>query len=403
MIKLKFDYRDIFRAPRMAFSLQKMWIQLLGMGLGYLLYLVFSYLSLLAAGFQFQIAWQQYGLLPCLFATGESVPWYSWLLAGIACLLLILSFLYTNTAVSRAIYMSSKGNPFYTWKESFAFAFRKKVSIILTPLSLVALIGLMILGAFILGLLGKIPFIGPLGISLFTVIWFFMSLVLLFFAIVSIVATILVPSILATTDEDAFEAIFQSFSIAWSQPWRLIFYEAMTIILSLFAMGVFALFVKQATVIMNGLFTSFMGSQFANLANNGQAMVQGWTLGAQNIVNILYQNCAPMLFFNNVFMLIPAADLSISVVISSYLYALSLLFIAGWVLSYGLSTFTAGNTLLFVIIKQKKDEENLLERKDKEEEEEEEELLTDEEKPAEEVASEEKDEKESDDEKNNSE
>ena len=70
--------------------------------------------------------------------------------------------------------------------------------------------------------------------------------------------------------------------------------------------------------------------------------------------------------------MIPAADLSgTAVVISSYLYALSLLFVAAWILSYALSTFTVGNTLTYLILRKNKDGENLLQRKDREEEEEE--------------------------------
>ena len=37
-------------------------------------------------------------------------------------------------------------------------------------------------------------------------------------------------------------------------------------------------------------------------------------------------------------------------------------------ISYGISTFTAGTTLSFLVLKFKKDEENLLERQDAEEE-----------------------------------
>lgn len=372
MLKLKFDIRDLFRAPRLAFSLQRMWIQLVGMTIGYVFYFVLTYLSLNLGGFSLKIAWAQHGLLPCLFSTGEAFPWYCWIITGLGIAILFIAFLITNTAVSRAIYMTAKGNTFYTWRESFAFAFRKAGAVILTPIALIILIGLLILGALVIGLLGKIPFVGELGVSLFTVLWFLAALVLFFFAIVAVIATILAPSIIATTDEDAFEAVFQSFSVSWGQPWRFILYEALTIVLSFLALGIFAFFVKEAVYIMNSLIASFMGADFVNLANNGQAMLQSWTLMAENIIRAVYRDCSPLIFFTRKFVMIPAADLPTTVVISSYFYAFSLLFIAGWVLSYAISTFTAGNTLLFIVLKQKKDEENLLERKDKEEEEEEE-------------------------------
>ncbi len=370
MLKLKFNFQDVFRAPRLAFSLQRMWIQLVGLFFGYLGYLVFTYASFLANGFPFQTAWAQYGLFPCIFATGEVFPWYGMVLGIIGIAILVVAILITNTAVARAVYMSAKGNTFYTWRESFAFAFRKSGSVLLTPISLVILIGLLVLGALVIGLLGKIPFIGEIGVSLFTVVWFLAALFLFFVAIVAVITLFYAPPILATTDEDAFEAVFQTFSITWSQPWRLILYQAITVVLSIVAMGIFAFFAKEAIVIMNSLFASFMGSDFINLANNGQAMLQNWTLMAEQAVELLYRGYDELVFFSREFLMV--SDVALSIVISSYLYALSLLFIGGWVLSYGLSTFNAGNTIAYIVMRQKKDEENLLERVDKEEEEEEE-------------------------------
>ena len=368
MLKLKFDWRDVLRAPRLALSLQRMWIQLIGMTTGFVLYLALSYLSLVLAGYELKTAWSQFGLLPCLFAIADTFPWYSWVIGGVGSILFFLIFLVTNTAVSRAIYMTSKGNSFYTWREAFSFAFRRFFSVVLTPLALVLLIGLIVLGALVVGLLGKIPFIGEIGVSLFTPLWLLASLLIFFLALVTGVAILLVPSVVATTDEDAFEAIFQSFSVAWSQPWRFIFYEAISIVLSFVALAVLAFFIKESVMIMNALLGAFMGGDYINLANNGQALLQGWVLLAQDLMENVYRGYSSVFFFSKQFIAIPAADLPISVVISSWLYALNLLFIGGWVISYGISTFTAGTTLSFLVLKFKKDEENLLERQDAEEE-----------------------------------
>ena len=368
MLKLKFDWRDVLRAPRLALSLQRMWIQLIGMTTGFVLYLALSYLSLVLAGYELKTAWSQFGLLPCLFAIADTFPWYSWVIGGVGSILFFLIFLVTNTAVSRAIYMTSKGNSFYTWREAFSFAFRRFFFFFLTPLALVLLIGLIVLGALVVGLLGKIPFIGEIGVSLFTPLWLLASLLIFFLALVTGVAILLVPSVVATTDEDAFEAIFQSFSVAWSQPWRFIFYEAISIVLSFVALAVLAFFIKESVMIMNALLGAFMGGDYINLANNGQALLQGWVLLAQDLMENVYRGYSSVFFFSKQFIAIPAADLPISVVISSWLYALNLLFIGGWVISYGISTFTAGTTLSFLVLKFKKDEENLLERQDAEEE-----------------------------------
>ncbi|MBN1479560.1 hypothetical protein EH223_16695 [candidate division KSB1 bacterium] len=368
MLKLKFDWRDVVRAPRLALSLQRMWIQLVGMSVGYLVYLALSYLSLIVAGYEFKVAWSQFGLLPCLFGIGDSFPWISWLLFGLGSLFFFVTFLVTNTAVSRAVYMTSKGNSFYSWREAFAFSFRKLGSVVLAPLALLLLIGLLILGAAVVGLLGKIPFVGEIGVSLFTLVWILSALLIFFLVLVTFVTVILVPSIIATTDEDAFEAIFQSFSIAWSQPWRFLFYEVVTVVASFLALAGLAFFIKEAVFILNALLGSFMGADFINLANNGQALLQSWILLAENVFQRLYGDYVSYFFFSKQFVPIPGAELPISVTISSYIYALNLLFIGGWVISYAISTFTAGTTISFLVLKYKKDEENLLERQDNEEE-----------------------------------
>ncbi len=368
MLKLKFDWRDVLKAPRLALSLQKMWIQLVGMSVGFVVYLALSYLSLVVAGYELNSAWSQFGLLPCLFAIGDSFPWSSWLIAGVGSLFLFVTYLITNTAVARAVYMTSKGNSFYTWKESFAFAFRKFWSIILTPLALLILIGLLVLGALVVGLLGKIPFVGEIGVSLFTILWLLNGLLVFFLVLVVLAAVLLLPSIIATTDEDAFEAIFQSMSIVWRQPWRFLFYLAITAVMAVVALAGLGFFVKQAVTIMNALMSSFMGTDYINLANNGQALLQGWILLSNNILDTLYQGYASVFFFSNQFVAIPSADLPGSVVFASYVFALNLLFVGGWVISYGLSTFTAGTTVSFIILKFKKDEDNLLDRLDAEEE-----------------------------------
>jgi len=371
MLKLSFNYRDLFNAPRLAFSIQRIWIQFIGMVIGFAGYLVLTYLSYFLNNYSFDVIWKKYALLPCLFATGEAFPWYSWVVYAVGVVFLVFAYLVTNTAVARAIYMTSKGNHFYSWKESFAFAFRKIWSVLLTPVSIIILIGLMILGSLIIGLLGKIPFVGEIGISLFTVFWFIGALIIFFFAIIVVVSILLVPGIIATTDEDAFEAVFQVFSVTWGQPWRLIFYQIISILLSIFSFVVFAFAVKKAIVIMNGLFINFMGPDFTNFSNNGQAIVQNWTFMLQSVIDSIFKGLSPFIYYSHNYTLIPAADLNISVIISSYLYAISLLVIGGWVLSYGLSTFTTGNTISYLVLRKFKDDENLLEREDAEEENEE--------------------------------
>jgi hypothetical protein len=67
MIALRFDYRDLFRSPRLAFSFQRLWIQSIGLFIGYAAYVILTYLSFLIGGESLGSVWLRFGLLPCAF------------------------------------------------------------------------------------------------------------------------------------------------------------------------------------------------------------------------------------------------------------------------------------------------------------------------------------------------
>ncbi|NOZ57574.1 MAG: hypothetical protein GXO73_12390 [Calditrichaeota bacterium] len=375
MIKLYFDFRDIFRSPRIALSIQRIWIQFVGLAVGYVGYLIFTYLAFLSAGKGLADMWEQWGLLPCLWAATGSVPWYSWIIYAVGLIILVVAWLIASTAVSRASYKLLKGDNFYTWREAYSFAFKKAPSVIMAPVG-IALIALsFVIGAWVVGLLGRIPYVGELGLSLFTFVWLAAALFLFFLLIVTGVAFVIAPAVLATTDEDAFETIFQSFSVTWSQPWRFVVYQALSGLLTVVAFGILAWFVKQAFIIMNGLFGFSMGEKYINLASHGQYLVQKWVFLAQDWIQAIYGSVSSHIFFSHEFY---ALELPTVLLISAYIFAISLVIAGAWVVSYGLATFNVGNTLIYVIIRKKKDDENLLERKDREEEAEEEEKKTEE-------------------------
>ena len=389
MTQLRFDLRDLFRSARLGFSLQRMWLAFMGVGVGYGLYVLFTYLSFLVNGNSLTEMWNYYGLLPCLF-TQESVQWYSWIVFFVGAVLLLLAYLITNTAIARASYMLLKGNNFYTWRESFAFAFRKAGSIISTPIAIVVMAALFVVGGLVIGLLARvIPFVGELGATLFTLFWFVAALVLFFLLLVLGVSLLLVPAIIATTDEDAFEAVFQCFSTIWSQPLRFIFYEVLIGLITIISTGIFAFIAKQSFVLMSDIFAVSwaFGDKFINIASHGQYLVQKWTFLYQNWISAVYMDFTPHLFFAREFY--PIIGMSSVSTISAYFFAFSILAIGWWVESYGMAVFSVGQTLAYLNFRQKKDNENLLERKDNEEEEPEEEMAEKEDEQKEEQKSEE--------------
>ncbi|MDZ7373832.1 MAG: hypothetical protein ONB23_07650 [candidate division KSB1 bacterium] len=365
MAKLYFDFRDIFRSPRIALSLQRIWIQFLGLAAGYVAYLLFTYLAFLSAGKGLTDMWEKWGLFPCLWAETGSTPWYSWIVYAIGLIALLVAWWVSATAVSRAAYKLLKGDNFYTWKEAYQFAFKKLSSVVMAPVGIALIAFAFVVGAWFVGLLGRIPYVGELGLSLFTFVWVAAALFLVFLVVVTLVAAVIAPSVLATTDEDAFETIFQSFSVTWSQPWRFVVYQALSVALSLLSFGVLAWFVKRAVVAMNALFAFGMGPKYVNLASHGQYLVQKWVFLSQDWVEAIFRKFAPHIYFAREFY---ALELPAVLNVSAYLFAISLVIAGAWVVSYGLSTFNVGNTLIYIVLRKKKDDENLLERKEREEE-----------------------------------
>ena len=368
MVGMRFDYRDIFRAARLAFSLQRLWIQFVGLLFGYLAYVLFAYISLAIAGHHVDVLWARYGLLPCV--TGHPLPWTSWIVYALGCLILFYSWLVASTGVARATYMNLKGNHFYTWKEALRFAFKKKgAAAFATPLIILLIAFFTGLGGVVVGLLGRIPYVGELGISLFTGVWFMGSLFLVFVLLALGVSLFLVPAILATTDDDAFEGIFQSFSTLHSQPWRFILYEILLAAVAVVGFGVFCFFAKQAWGLMTTILIRGMGDKYANISYAASYLVQGWIYPAVAWSRMLPANLGYVLFFSKDFV---ALELSAVTTVASYISAIILMIIGGFVAAYPLAVFNAGNGIIFLILKKKKDDENLLERKDREEEQEEE-------------------------------
>jgi hypothetical protein len=397
MVEMRFDYRDLFRSTRVAFSLQRIWVQFIGLFFGYIGYAVFAYLSLFSTGKE-SIAefWESYHLLPCVFGA-EGMHWYSWVLFCIGVFILVFFWLVSATGVARAAYMHLKGNTFYTWKEAFNFALKSKSgSLIATPITILVIAVFTGLGGVFMGLLGRIPYVGELGISLFSVIWFVASLFLVFVLLALGVSLLLIPAILATTDDDAFEGIFQSFSILYSQPWRLIIYNALVGFFTVLGFAVFAFFAKVSWVVMSRILMLGMGEKYENLSFNAtylfkKALEPAVTWLQELLVPAviwLYELFVPTIYsakeiiekvafigkINNLFELekLPeSVTLSGTEVVSSYILAFFMVIICGFVLSYALSIYNVGCTYIFLILKKKKDDENLLERKDREEEEEE--------------------------------
>ncbi|HHS14328.1 MAG TPA: hypothetical protein ENN03_11265 [bacterium] len=363
MINLRFDFRDLFRSARVAFSFQRLWIQGVGVIVGLIGYGVFTYFSLLVSGKPLSEIWHDFGVLP--WVVGLQLHWIGWVIYAAGCLILLFIWLVTATAVSRAAYMHLKGNTFYTWKEAFRFALKKKGgSVISTPLAILVIAVLLGAGGLFIGLLGRIPVVGPIGISLFAVAWFMAALFLIFTLLALAVSLILTPAVLAATDDDAFEGIFQSYSILHAQPWRLIFYEILTVVVAAVGFGLLAFFAKRGWLLMTTLFIRGMGESFADISYAASALLQQWIHPAADWFQSILGQYSGLFSFAHDF---ETGSVPLIISIASWIFAVFMLLITLFIAAYPLAVFNSGQTLIFLVLKNKKDDENLLERKDQEE------------------------------------
>lgn len=367
-MKMHFNYKDIFKAPRIAFRLQRIWINGVGLLLGYVVYVIFAYLSFLVDGYTFSEVWQRYGLLACSY--GQVAHWYSLALFLIGAAAFFAIFLFTNTALSRVAYMELRKEFFYTWTQAFRFAFRKWVSALGAMLTFLFMIAFFVIGALVVSFIGRIPVIGEIGNFLLLIPYLFAALLLLFIIIVTFIGIFMVPAIIATSEEDALGGVFQSFSVAYNQPWRLLFYGALTGLLEVVGIVILAFFIKRAYLLLAGLFAFGMGDKFMKITEHGFYLIDKALPQLYQWMQIIFGS-----FSDQIFLSFHHAPLTLSAphAIAACIFTIFMLIVGGAVLAYGEAIRNAGVTILYVNLYKIHEGDNLLEREDEELKEEEEE------------------------------
>lgn len=358
MVNLRFDFRDVFKAGRYAFSGKKMAVHFGGIAVWYVIYEILLYVSVLISG-QVKEFWRAFGLLPiCPFMDFSKyqieVQSITYVAMGIGFLVAFIIFFVMSTMVSKIALQQLRGDDFYSMKDSAGFARKQWKTIFGTFLGLIAILIFCIIWPVGIGLLGKIPAVGKVFTMLASFLLipaFMLGLLMAFVVVVFVVALFFVPSITACVEQDTFESVYQHFSIVWNQPWRIAIYEILLMVWKAFCVGVFAL--------MSGL-GFFLVLLPINLLIRGQLneilwRADGWLGGIVQQISYISISPAPP----------PHSAL---LAIAGMLMALTILFIIGFVLSYLASMASVGNTIIYVVLRKKISDENLLEVEEEEEE-----------------------------------
>ena len=367
-MKLYFDFRDIFRAPRLALSIKKILLFLQANLLGFAIYWIFSYIAFLLNGVNLSEAINQYGLYPCIYAAGEASV-LSQIVYIIGVLIWILIIFFACTAVSRITYKQLKGDDFYSGGDAKLFVKKHKFPILMSNISILLIALVFILVAVVFALIGKIPFIGEILTALLYILYFFGAVFTVYTLIVFFTSVIYSPAIIASLEEDTMGTVFQSYSITWSQPWRVIVYHILLLPLTLISISVFKWFWLAGYKLFNMIFGAdwLMGTKLHNIV--------GWSsdLVLPKLNCCSWFNCSievgETAHHSVLLSLQEGVALSTTEYISGTILAIFLFLLFLSIISYGLSILSVGETIMFTIFRMKSDDENILLRKDEDDDE----------------------------------
>jgi len=357
--KFYFDCRDVFRTGRLGFRGKKMMMHFLGLMLGYVIYEVLTYLSLISSG-MVKLFWQNYGLRPVFFVAGKlttSLPTATVIMMAIGAFIWVIIYYLFSTAVAKVSVEELRGDDFYSMKEAFKFAGKHWKSVYIT---MVALIGIFIFCLFwpsLMGLLDLIPGVeqaaehfGTPVTTFLTIPVYFIGLFMVLLIFAFLLGLFFIPPIVAVTGADPFETIYQLFSTIWNQPWRLVIYETLLIFVKILAFVVFAIF-SVAGMLIAFLPSTFLAKQSSFYFADVIARSLTW-IGAGSLIKSI-----PVLSEKATL----GASMPWTLDVSTFFLSASLIMVVAIVLSYLLSMESCGYTILYVILRRKTNDENMLE------------------------------------------
>ncbi len=381
-MKLYFDVRDIFRAPRMALSGKKIFIFTAASFIGYVAYWLLAYFALGVSGTGFSIAWSTYGLYP--FIGCSILTLFGKILYWIGTLILFYAISLACTAVARVTYKQFKGDEFYSAGDAFKFVKKLWHPIVFTWVSFVLIILVFLMGAAVFALFGYIPYIGEFLFAIPYLMYFFGSLFVVYTAVVFLISFIYTPAIVAIYEEDTMGSVFQSYSLTWSQPWRILLYHGILIPIAMLGIYLFKYFWFASYKLVNAVFGMewvqslfglnwFTSGKLADIANWAWTTVNPYSLCVKDAGCASSHCCNEWSCCTWFDMSVVKADITLNGTeyIAGIILAFFLFLLVLSVISYGLSILSVGEALMFVIFKKKSDDDNLLERKDEEDLEEE--------------------------------
>ena len=358
MEQFQFKVTDIYKVRSYGLSFRRIGIHLIGILLAYLTYEILIYLSLIIEGSS-EVAkfWNTYGILPVPPFIPIELPQLTSRVMWSGLIIFASIFFLVSTMASKITIEQLRGDAFFSIGNSLRFLKQKWSTVIGSFLGLLAFIFLLLLLPVSIGLLGKIPYVGKTILTLssfFIPIAFFIGLLTVFVIAVLISSLFYVPAIVSTTGTDAFETNYQLFAMLWNQPWRLICYSFLLLLLKSIFVPFLAIFCIAGFLIVLLLTHAFQPLYI----QESLGIVNNWMGGLLERLTGHFSFENTTIFGINTTFPLPAATFSTT--ICAVFITLTLLCIVGGVVAYLFSLASVGTTLIYTILRYRIDGQNLI-------------------------------------------
>ncbi len=351
--KLQFQGRDALLSARYGFNARNMWVFWKGIVQAWLVWIFFVYAGFLAAGDSLVDRFSAAVLFPIpdsLFLA--NVP--SIILLTIGTILAIFIFMLTSLKVSKLTFEQIRGDQFYSESDAVRFCRGNWKSVVVTPGIIILGLVLGVVALLLIGLVTKIPSIGPVIAGLLALPVWVLGLFMVLTFVILILSYFLVPVITATTKGDTFECLFEVFSVITSQPVSIFKSWFLGTFIRVIALLVFSIFAWSSVSIVSSVLYRTSG-----IEGFGDSMESGFSKIAPEVVP----------FYSSIFNPLSSTERTGSSFggFAGLILSLSGVAVLIFLWAFWLSSSTAQWTITYLGARYKRDKEDLLLRAELEE------------------------------------
>lgn len=216
--------------------------------------------------------------------------------------------------------------------EAVRFSAAKFCSFLTAPVTPVAIIVVIGLSIFLLGLIGNIPIVGELLVGLFVPLAFFAAALIAIIVIGTLAGFGLMFPTIAYEDSDCFDAISRAFSYIYAKPWRMGFYT----VTAVFYGAVCYAFVRFFSFLLLWITHIFLRTGFFD---------------ADRKLNAIWPRPA----FVDLRGLTDAQPANWSMAIAAFLIQVWVLVVVGLMVSFVISFYYSANTIIYALMRNQVD------------------------------------------------